>query len=281
MDLVIVTGMSGAGKTVAMHAFEDMGYYCVDNLPPQLLPKFIELCEQSTRVERVAAVVDIRGGHFFDQMEEFVTSLAHPAQILFLEANSETLVRRFKESRRDHPLSGGATISQGIALEGKRLEPLRSRADYIIDTSRMSAADLRKKLFSLFTSSGPGKTLNISVVSFGFKYGLPLDADLVFDVRFLPNPHYEEALRELTGQQQAVRDYVLGWTVTQQFIKKLKDFLEFLIPCYIKEGKTQLTVAIGCTGGKHRSVTLANLFCAFLQELGQNAVAVHRDIEKD
>jgi len=273
--------MSGAGKTVAMHAFEDMGYYCVDNLPPQLLPKFIELCEQSTQITKVAAVVDVRGGHFFDELEKLLADLAHPVQILFLEANSATLVRRFKESRRNHPLTPEGSIEQGIEQERQRMALLRGRADVILDTSALQAAELRQKLFSLFARDGvKGKLLNVTVISFGFKYGLPMDADLVFDVRFLPNPHYHEALRDLSGEEQAVRDYVLGWTITHQFIKKLKDLLSFLVPCYIDEGKTQLIVAVGCTGGKHRSVTIANILSAFFAELGQKVTVLHRDKDR-
>jgi UPF0042 nucleotide-binding protein len=281
LNIVIITGLSGAGKTIAMHAFEDMGYYCVDNLPPQLLPKFIELCEQSAKVDKVAAVVDIRGGHFFDELEQFLTGLSHPARVLFLEANSSALVRRFKENRRTHPLTPEGSIERGIELEQERMAPLRGRADVILDTSRITAAELRQKLFSLFAREGTlGKLLNITVVSFGFKHGLPMDADLVFDVRFLPNPHYQEALRDLTGEDEEVKDYVLGWTMTHQFIRKLKDLLSFLIPCYIDEGKTHLIVAVGCTGGKHRSVTIANLLATFFADLGQNVTTLHRDIER-
>jgi len=281
MNVVIITGLSGAGKTIAMHAFEDMGYYCVDNLPPQLLPKFIELCEQSSKVDRVAAVVDVRGGHFFDQMEQFLTSLAHPARILFLEADSSTLVRRFKEIRRNHPLTPEGSIEQGIEQEQQRLAKLRAKADVLLDSTAMTASDLRQKLFSLFAREGEqGKKLNVSVVSFGFKYGLPMDADLVFDVRFLPNPHYQEALRDLTGHEKVVRDYVMGWTMTHQFLQKLKDLLSFLIPCYVEEGKTQLIIAVGCTGGKHRSVTIASMLATFFTDMGQNVTTLHRDIEK-
>lgn len=264
-----------------MHAFEDMGYYCVDNLPPQLLPKFIELCEQSTKVDKVAAVVDIRGGHFFNELEQFLTGLSHPARILFLEANSATLVRRFKEIRRNHPLTPEGSIEKGIELEQERMAPLRGRADVILDTSTITAAELRQKLFSLFALEGTqGKLLNITVLSFGFKYGLPMDADLVFDVRFLPNPYYQEALCNLTGEDQAVKDYVMGWTMTHQFVRKLKDLLSFLVPCYIDEGKTQLIVAIGCTGGKHRSVTIGNVLATFFADLGQNVTTLHRDMGK-
>lgn len=280
MNIVIITGLSGAGKTIAMHAFEDMGYYCVDNLPSQLLPKFIELCEQSANVDKVAAVMDIRGGQFFDQLE-FLTDLSHPVQILFLEADDRTLVARFKESRRNHPLTPDGSLERGIDLERERLSPMRARADVILDTSEITAAQLRQKLFSLFALDGAqGKLLNVSLISFGFKYGLPMDADLVFDIRFLPNPHYQEALRDLTGLEPAVRDYVMGWTLTRQFLKKVKDLLSFLVPCYIAEGKTQLIIAIGCTGGKHRSVTIANILAAFFTDLGQNVSTLHRDMDK-
>lgn len=280
MNIVIITGLSGAGKTIAMHAFEDMGYYCVDNLPPQLLPKFIELCEQSVNVDKVATVMDIRGGQFFDQLE-FLTALSHPVQILFLEADDRTLVARFKESRRNHPLTPDGSVETGIDLERERMSPMRARSDVILDTTAITAAQLRQKLFALFALDGTqGKLLNISLISFGFKYGLPLDADLVFDIRFLPNPHYQEALRNLTGLEPAVRDYVMGWTLTHQFLKKIKDLLAFLVPCYIAEGKTQLIIAIGCTGGKHRSVTIANILATFFTDLGQNVSTLHRDMEK-
>lgn len=280
MNIVIITGLSGAGKTIAMHAFEDMGYYCVDNLPAQLLPKFIELCEQSANVDKVAAVMDIRGGKFFDQLE-FLTDLSHPVQILFLEADDRTLVARFKESRRNHPLTPDGSLERGIDLERERMSPMRARADVILDTSEITAAQLRQKLFSLFALDGAqGKLLNVSLISFGFKYGLPMDADLVFDIRFLPNPHYQEALRDLTGLEPAVRDYVMGWTLTRQFLKKVKDLLSFLVPCYIAEGKTQLIIAIGCTGGKHRSVTIANILATFFTDLGQNVSTLHRDMDK-
>lgn len=282
MNLVLITGLSGAGKTVAIHAFEDMGYFCVDNLPPQLLPKFVELCEQSTRIHQAALVVDVRGGHFFDQLEEYLTDLRHPVQIIFLEAKTENLVRRFKETRRTHPLSPQGSIQEGIEKEVERLKPLRRRADVVIDTSDISASDLRLKLFDSFARERTqGEILNITVVSFGFRHGLPMDADLVFDVRFLPNPHYQEALKHLTGSEPAVRDYVLGWTMTHQFIKKLKDLLTFLLPCYVAEGKTQLIVAVGCTGGKHRSVTIANVLDSFFRQLGHNVRVSHRDVNKE
>lgn len=282
VNLVLITGLSGAGKTVAIHAFEDMGYYCVDNLPPQLLPKFVELCDQSTRINQAALVVDVRGGHFFDQLEDYLTDLHHPVQILFLEAKMEHLVRRFKESRRTHPLSPQGSIQEGIEQEIERLKPMRRRADVVLDTSEISASDLRLKLFDSFARErAEGEILNVTIMSFGFRHGLPMDADLVFDVRFLPNPHYQETLKDLTGQQPAVRDYVLGWTMTHQFLKKLRDLLKFLLPCYVAEGKTQLIIALGCTGGKHRSVTIANIMESFFHQLGHNARVVHRDVDKE
>lgn len=280
MNIVIITGLSGAGKTVAMHAFEDMGYYCVDNLPPQLLPKFLELSEQSANVGKVALVIDVRGGAFFDQLE-FLTALAHPVQILFLEASDRALVARFKESRRNHPLAPEGSVEKGIELERERMSPVRARADVILDTTAYTGVQLRQKLFALFALDGTqGKLLNVSLISFGYKYGLPLDADLVFDIRFLPNPYYQEHLRDHTGLEPAVRDYVLGWTLTKQFLRKAEDLLAFLVPCYIAEGKTQLVVAIGCTGGKHRSVIIAAVLADFFTGLGQNVNLLHRDMDK-
>ncbi|MDD4769386.1 MAG: RNase adapter RapZ, partial [Eubacteriales bacterium] len=187
----------------------------------------------------------------------------------------------FKESRRNHPLTPDGSVETGIDLERERMSPMRARSDVILDTTAITAAQLRQKLFALFALDGTqGKLLNISLISFGFKYGLPMDADLVFDIRFLPNPHYQEALRNLTGLEPAVRDYVMGWTLTHQFLKKIKDLLAFLVPCYIAEGKTQLIIAIGCTGGKHRSVTIANILATFFTDLGQNVSTLHRDMEK-
>ena len=281
MILVVITGMSGAGKSVATHAFEDMGYYCVDNLPPQLLPKFVELCEQSDNITHAALVVDVRGGDFFNLLEQQLNQLHLPVKILFLEAGNETLVRRFKESRRTHPLSPQGSIEQGIELERQRLTPLRRRADVILDTSEMKPSELRMKVLNSFPPKDAlaGK-MNISVVSFGYKNGLPLDADLVLDVRFLPNPHYQEELKELTGKQEAVQNYVLSWTVTHQFLDKLHKLLIFLLPCYIEEGKNQLIIAIGCTAGKHRSVVIADKLAAFLKQKGYSALSIHRDVEK-
>lgn len=280
MNIVIITGLSGAGKTIAVHAFEDMGYYCIDNLPPQLLSKFIELSEQSASIDKVAVVMDIRGGQFFDELE-FLTELPHPVQILFLEANTPTLVARFKESRRNHPLAPGGSIEKGIELERERMASLRARADTIINTTPFTGAQLRQKLFAFYALGGTqGKLLNISLISFGFKHGLPLDADLVLDVRFIPNPYYQEDLRSLTGLDAPVKDFVMGLTMTRQFLKKVKELFTFLIPYYIAEGKTQLVVAIGCTGGRHRSVSLANELAIFFSGMGQNVSVLHRDVEK-
>lgn len=280
MNIVIITGLSGAGKTVAMHAFEDMGYYCVDNLPSQLLSKFIELCQQSAHIDKVAVVMDIRGGMLYDQLE-FITALSHPVQILFLEADTRALVARFKENRRNHPLTPDGSLEKGIDLERELMSHMRVRSDEIVDTTDITAVQLRQKLFSLFAIDGTqGKLLTVNLVSFGFKYGLPMDADLVFDIRFLPNPHYQEALRDLTGLEQEVKDYVLDWTITQQFLTKLQALLTFLVPCYIAEGKTQLIIGIGCTGGKHRSVTIANILATFFKDLGQKVSVQHRDLEK-
>ncbi len=281
MILVLITGMSGAGKSVATKAFEDMGYYCVDNLPPQLLPKFVELCQQSDKITHAALVVDVRGGEFFDLLEQHLDQLQLPVKILFLEASNESLVRRFKESRRTHPLSPQNSIEQGIELERQRLAPLRQKADVIVDTSDVKPAELRQRLLDSFPPADSAAVkMNISVVSFGYKHGLPLDADLVFDVRFLPNPHYQQELKDLTGKQEAVQNYVLAWTVTHQFLDRLRRLLTFLVPCYVEEGKSQLVIAVGCTAGKHRSVVIADKLAAFLIQRGYNALSIHRDVEK-
>ena len=264
---VIITGLSGAGKSEAMKCFEDLGYFCVDNLPPVLIPKFAELCAQSGgRINRIALVVDIRGGSFFDDVSESLETLEETGfsyEILYLEAEDEVLVRRFKESRRRHPLSASGGVLEGIRLERERLEELRGKATQIVDTSALTARELRETIINHFSYLPEQERLLITVVSFGFKNGLPLDADLVFDVRFLPNPHYVESLRALNGNTEEVANYVLKWPVTTRFLSKLYDLMEFLIPYYVQEGKTSLLLGIGCTGGQHRSVTIANRLGTF------------------
>lgn len=280
---VIITGLSGAGKTEAIRAFEDLGFFCVDNLPATLIPKFAELCAQSGgRINKIALVVDIRSGEFLDSLQSALAALEEMGinyEILFLEASTETLVRRFKETRRPHPLASLGGLIEGISAERKRLEDFRGRATKIIDTSNLSARRLRERIAESF-GHDEAMRLAIAVVSFGFKYGLPMDCDLVFDVRFLPNPHYVESLRNFTGEDEPVREYVLRWPVTEKFIRKLFDLIAFLIPNYINEGKTQLVIGIGCTGGKHRSVTIASELAKFLRSERHRVTLEHRDLER-
>lgn len=283
--LVIITGMSGAGKTQVVRAMEDLGYFCVDNLPPMLIPKFAELCAQSAgRVNKIGLVVDIRGREFFDTLVQTLEELekqGHRYEMLFLEASDETLIRRYKESRRRHPMAPHGRISEGIARERERVDHVRGRATKIIDTSELATADLRSKITALFTSEHEYQRMNITVVSFGFKYGIPLDADMVFDVRFLPNPFYVESLRRKSGEVAEVGEYIWKWPITQQFMEKVVDFVDFLVPNYIKEGKSQLIIAIGCTGGMHRSVFVAGKIYESIKNKGYKVNLDHRDIQKN
>lgn len=281
--LVIITGMSGAGKTVAVQSFEDLGYYCVDNLPPTLLPKFIELMRDSTNnIQRVAIVMDLRAREFFDSLFESLDTLADEEwldeHVLFLDAKDEKLVSRYKETRRSHPLAVGGLPLNGIRQEREILDELRGRAQRIIDTTNLKPRELREKIVQKYSEEDQ-EVFSVHMVSFGFKYGLPIDADLVFDVRFLPNPHYVTNLQPLTGLNKDVSSYVFRWTDTQKFIVKVLDLLQFMLPQYKKEGKSQLVVAIGCTGGQHRSVALAEHFA---KELHKDYIThvTHRDIDK-
>lgn len=288
LSLIIITGLSGAGKSTAVRAFEDMGYFVVDNLPPALVGKFVELTRQAAgQINRYALVMDMRGGRFFDQMQEALDLLQQQAvdfRILFLEAADEVLVRRFKETRRRHPLAGGGTVLDGIRRERGKLEELRGRAHRIIDTSTLKPAELKEEIFRAFQPGGEGERLTITALSFGYKYGIPLDADLVIDVRFLPNPFYIKELRPLTGNDPEVRHYVESREETKKFLNKFLDLITFLIPEYIKEGKTSLTIAIGCTGGQHRSVTLANRLAELLAAREDRSYRVevrHRDVDRE
>lgn len=282
-NLVIITGMSGAGKTVAVQSFEDLGYYCVDNLPPALLPKFLELMKDSTNtIRKVALVMDLRGREFFDSLFEALDQLGEEEwlreHIIFLDAKDEILVSRYKETRRSHPLSQGDLPLKGIQKEREILDELRGRAQRIIDTSHLKPKELREKIVSLYAEENQ-EIFSVHFVSFGFKYGILIDADLVFDVRFLPNPHYVPQLRPLTGLNQEVSNYVFKWTDTQKFKDKIVDLLQFVLPQYVKEGKSQLVVAIGCTGGQHRSVALAEYFA---KQFSASYIThiTHRDIDK-
>ncbi len=281
--LLIVTGMSGAGKTQAVQSLEDLGYFCVDNLPPALIPKFAELVSQSNgKVDKVALVVDIRGGAFFNQVMEFLNDLSKQGyryEILFLEASDETLVRRYKESRRRHPLDAHGEVLEVIREERELLREIRGRANKIIDTSDLSNSQLKEQIVSQYGGDKEDNNrLLITVISFGYKYGIPLDSDLVIDVRFLPNPYYIPELRCLTGNDEPVQRHVLSKDVTKEFMEKFIDFVTFLIPHYQNEGKATLMIAIGCTGGMHRSVTLANKLGDVLSEKGYRVNVRHRDI---
>lgn len=283
LELVVVTGLSGAGKTQAIHALEDLGFFCVDNLPPALLAPFAALCRQAdSPVRRVAVVMDVRGGDWFDQAVEALQELDRAGvfyRIVFLEASDETLVKRFKETRRRHPLAPQGRLLEGIRAERQRLGALRGRAHVILDTSELSPKQLRERIAQLW--SGPETPRLIAhLVSFGFRYGLPADADLVFDVRFLPNPHYVPDLQPLTGLDDRVREYVLRWPSARRLLQQLQELLDFLLPQYINEGKTQLTVAVGCTGGQHRSVVITEALAAHLRNQGHRVLVEHRDVER-
>lgn len=283
IQLLIISGMSGAGKTVAVQSLEDMGFFCIDNLPPVLIPKFAEMIEQSGgRIEKVALVIDLRGREFFDHLSDVIDRLREIEniryQILFLDADDRVLVRRYKETRRRHPLAPDGMLLDGIKAERKLLEPLKARADLIVDTSLLKPTQLKEKIAGLF-SNLEGQ-LRVNFMSFGFKYGIPIDADLVLDVRFLPNPHYIDNLRPLTGKEGEVAEYVFKWPETQEFMKRLIDLLEFTIPQYKKEGKSQLIVGIGCTGGKHRSVAVAEKLATLFKKEYPIQVS-HRDVERD
>ena len=284
MRFVIVTGLSGAGKTEATRTLEDMDYFCVDNLPPKLIPKFAEACNNGN-IEKVAIVIDIRGGIFFDDLFESLMYLKNnnlEYEILFLDATDEVLVKRFKEARRSHPLAHEGRIITGINKERKRLREVRDRADIIIDTSKYKIRDLREKLMEHYgNSKSVEKQLSVTVLSFGFKYGIPVDSDLVFDVRFIPNPFYIPELKQYSGADEPVKEYVLAQNETVEFIDKVQNMLQFLIPNYIKEGKRQLIVSIGCTGGRHRSVAIANEVYERLAKANFNARIEHRDIMED
>ena len=285
MKLVIVTGMSGAGKTVALKMLEDIGFYCVDNLPISLVDKFVQLVSGGTDIKKTALGLDIRSGEELENLDEILENWRGSdvdVQVLFLDANDAVLIKRYKETRRVHPLAGAGRLENGIEKEREKLAFLKNEADYIIDTSMLLTRELRKELEKIFLQDARYKNMYVTVLSFGFKYGIPEDADLVFDVRFLPNPYYDEHLRPLTGQVQAVRDYVMRGTTAEIFLKKLYDMIDFLLPNYINEGKNQLVIAVGCTGGKHRSVTIARALYEHLEELREYSIRIdHRDIEKD
>ncbi len=285
MNLLIVTGLSGAGKTGVIKALEDVGYYCVDNIPPELIPKFAELCSKAGEgMERVAVVSDVRAGKdMFGEFSEAIDELDEMGlerEILFLDASDEALIKRYKETRRLHPGAGGGRIIDGILKERRLLAAAKAMADHVLDTTDLSAAQLSARIKAMFADSRRTGII-INVMSFGFKYGIPLDADLVFDVRFLPNPFYIPELKHSTGLETNVHDYVMGFDESRRFLNMLTAMIDFLVPEYIKEGKNQLVIAVGCTGGHHRSVTLAEELYKFLKSDDENSVVItHRDIQK-
>ncbi len=285
MKFLIVTGLSGSGKSGAVNVLEDIGYYCIDNIPPQLIPKFAEICIANGQMKKVAIVTDIRGGELFLELDEGLSYLQDnglETSILFLDASDEVLIKRYKETRRKHPLDeqSHGSLQKAINTERDVLSSVREKADYYIDTSDLSMNQLKETVYSLFLDN-PNDSMVIKVMSFGYKYGVSREADLIFDVRCLPNPFYIPELKKHTGLESCVSDYVLSFEQSGTLIKKLEDLLDFLIPLYIHEGKSQLVVSFGCTGGKHRSVTFAEAVYKYLKDKGLKCRISHRDIEKD
>lgn len=283
MEVVIITGLSGAGKTKAADWFEDKGYYCIDNMPPALIKNFIDLSLTGAKsIKKAAFVIDVRGGSFFGDLKASIAGLERDEnvdfKILFIEASNETLIRRYNESRRIHPLSTAAITSEVIEEERKKLAELRAHATYIIDTSTLKVAELNSELDRLFARGEAGDSFILNFMSFGYKYGIPLEADWVLDVRFIPNPYYVPSLKPLTGNNKKVSQYVLKQDIAKEFINRLVEIIKRLIPCYIKEGKYSLTVALGCTGGHHRSVAVANEVYRIFSEEGRRVTLEHRDL---
>lgn len=285
MRFVIITGMSGAGKSTTLKFLEDAGYYCVDNMPIALITKFADLANtQQSDITKVAVGVDIRSGESLPELElvlEQFKQKGFPCEILFLEATDEVLVKRYKETRRAHPLAGEDRVDKGISEERKKLEFLKKHAEYILDTSQLLTRELKMEIEKIFVNNEKFNSLYVTILSFGFKYGIPSDSDLVFDVRFLPNPYYIPELKALTGNDKEIQDYVMGFDAAGEFLNKLTDMVNFLIPNYIAEGKNRLVISIGCTGGKHRSVTLANELYKKLLDKDYGIKVEHRDILKD
>ena len=284
MQFVIVTGLSGSGKSCAMNVLEDIGFYCIDNLPPQLISKFVEICRDGN-MSKVALAVDIRSGEMFSK--EVIRSIEEmkeehfDVKVLYLESSNDVIIKRYKETRRKHPLGNDfdGSLEKAVAYERTKLDCLREVADYYIDTSYLKSSQLKESIVNLFLKKSSDSIL-VKVMSFGFKYGSSAEADLVFDVRCLPNPFYIPELKHLTGRDEEVRDYVMGFEQSKELLRKLEDLIGFLVPMYIREGKSQLVIAFGCTGGKHRSVTFTELTAAYLESLGYDVVKTHRDISK-
>ncbi|MDQ0191363.1 RNase adapter RapZ [Alicyclobacillus cycloheptanicus] len=282
-EFLVLTGMSGAGKTVAMQSLEDLGYFCVDNLPPALIPKMVELVNQSgSSAGRYALACDLRGGELFQPLVDTVSALRTQAglkvRLVFLDASDETLVRRYKETRRRHPFAEGARLLESIQAERQALAKVRKESDLVIDTTDWKPARLKQEITQRF--SGQSKALPVHIISFGFKYGIPIDADMIFDVRFLPNPHYIEGLRPFSGEDEPVYEYVMQWPATQEFLRKMEDMVDFLIPEFKKEGKSHLVIGVGCTGGRHRSVAIARHLAEHVKQRADASVT-HRDSARE
>lgn len=279
MKIAIITGLSGAGKTKAVGCMEDLGYYCIDNLPPKLMDDFVALGKKD--IDKAALVMDIRGGEFFDDLKNSIDEMKkydNEYKVVFLEASDEVLVRRFKESKRIHPVGKQGSLLEGITKEREKLSEIREVADYIIDTSNLNNYQLKHEMEKIFETGEKLESLSVNVMSFGYKNGIPLDSDLVLDVRFLPNPFYLSSMKHLTGNSKKVRDYVMKWPESKTFVEKIDDLIHYLIPFYIREGKSQLVIAFGCTGGQHRSVVLANEFLEKLSNEGRRVNIIHRDL---
>jgi len=285
ITFVVITGLSGAGKSYAIKCFEDMGFFCVDNLPTTLIPTFADLVARSNHtITRVALGVDVREGEYLTHLLDTLGELrgrGHTLEVLFLEASEEALVRRYRETRRRHPLAADGNVVDGIRAERKALSTMREVADRIVDTSALTVHQLKDLLIETYVAPGQRTGLSVSLVSFGFKHGVPFDADLVFDVRFLPNPHFVEALRPLDGRDPRVRQFIIEHAESREMLRRLEDFLGFVLPAYQREGKACLTVAVGCTGGRHRSVALVEELKGFLDRLGLAGSVIHRDIDRE
>jgi RNase adapter protein RapZ len=285
LRFVVITGLSGAGKSFGIKCFEDLGYFCVDNLPTTLIPTFAELCAQSSReIKNIALGVDVREGEYLEHLLEILAGLraaGHAPEVLFLEASDEILVRRYHESRRRHPLAGEGNVLDGIRAERKALAHLREAADQILDTSALTVHQLKDRLVAMYATPRQRESLTVSLVSFGFKHGIPVDADLVFDLRFLANPHFVEALRAHDGRDREVADFVFSQAESRELLERLQELVRFLLPLYQREGKAYLTIALGCTGGKHRSVAFVEALRAFLEGLGLAPLVRHRDLGRE
>ena len=284
MDFIVISGLSGAGKSQVASIMEDIGFFVVDNMPAPLIPKFAELCMAGQGYDRVAIVCDIRGGQTFDGLFAALSDLSKMGcayQILYVEASRETIIKRYKETRRLHPLvREGRSLDEAVQREKTILEPVRKRAEYIVDTTALSTAKLRGEILRLFGSGGPRQPMSVNVISFGFKYGIPIEADLVFDVRFLPNPFYIAELRHKTGLDQDVYDFIFGYQQTRDFMTYLERLIAFLLPQYVEEGKAALVIAVGCTGGQHRSVAVTRALADFIRQKGYDAAENHRDMTR-